>query len=380
MPSHAYAGYAYSMGGEFHSGNDVTSAANYWSLCGYTSYYTTNPTYSYVSSANRLNSDVLYFSAHGSRTGITFENGVRLTTGSNNGSSVVGLSSYTLSNTRLVVYDSCEGASGTTNICTVTRNRGADAVIGWQESILASDAFKWQKRFQDYCARGYKVHLAMDYADSFSDYDDNSTIKSHLIYGNWTQVIKRTSASSANILSSENVVSDNQETNRAFDINKIECDYDSINYSVIENTIKKHSNNFIKSKYEIFVTPTNPEKTSYVVDYLEKSGDFITSNGYTLIFKDNVAYTIYDNTTDNEEIATIQEIKAPSIEELDKKEALAQAKEKVLEIDDKNIIINQEIKPYYDTNNGKYYLKIFSEYYYKGTTDKGANSYLYLLK
>ena len=63
----AYSNYAYSMGGEFFSGNDVIQAADYWALCGYNSFYNINPTYSYVSTQNILNSDILYFSAHGNQ-------------------------------------------------------------------------------------------------------------------------------------------------------------------------------------------------------------------------------------------------------------------------------------------------------------------------
>lgn len=66
-----YVGYAYSIGGEFHDGEDVKTMADYWAVSGYHSYYNDDPTYDYVSNANRLNSDILYFSSHGSQCSAT---------------------------------------------------------------------------------------------------------------------------------------------------------------------------------------------------------------------------------------------------------------------------------------------------------------------
>ena len=54
----AVAGRAYSIGGEFHNGDDVRSACDYFGLCGYSSWYSTNPTYSYLNSSYVLNSDI----------------------------------------------------------------------------------------------------------------------------------------------------------------------------------------------------------------------------------------------------------------------------------------------------------------------------------
>ena len=383
-PAHAYSGYAYSMGGEFHSGQDVISAADYWRMCGYTSYYTNNPTYSYMSSANRLNSDILYFSAHGNQYGVYFQNNLSLTTGTNNGVDRVGIDSYSLTNTRLVIYDACLTASGTSNLCTATINRGADAVIGWQESIEVNDALKWEKRFQEYCLRGYKVHLAMDYADSFSDYNYNYEIKSHLIYGNWTQVIKRTTASNVDVLSEETVCRELESTpNRIIDIEEIACDINNIKYSEIETAISNNIVDFEPSNYTITVTPTNSEKTSYVVDYTLNVEGFSTSNGYTLIFKENKANVIYNNSIENANNTAILDIglnkglSSKALIESNRDSALFVATEQLKQMNSSHIITSQTITPYYDVLTGNCYLKVLTKYDYMGKGYYGAFSTLY---
>ncbi|MDR1927380.1 MAG: hypothetical protein LBQ33_01910 [Oscillospiraceae bacterium] len=118
--AHATAGYAYSIGGEFFNGDDVRSACDYFALCGYSSYYTCNPTYSYMNSSSRLNSDVVYFSAHGGQHAIEFYHinpNTRVADTydpSKPGMSTVLINNFTLSNTKLYIYDACETAMGTT--------------------------------------------------------------------------------------------------------------------------------------------------------------------------------------------------------------------------------------------------------------------------
>ena len=51
----ATANFAFSMGGLTTSVQQIIDTANNWALCGYTSYYNTDITYSYLSSSNVLN-------------------------------------------------------------------------------------------------------------------------------------------------------------------------------------------------------------------------------------------------------------------------------------------------------------------------------------
>lgn len=362
LTADAVAGRAYSIGGEFHGGQDVISAADYWALCGYASYYTTEPTYSYVSSSDRLNSDILYFSSHGSRYSLALPNNLYLTCNWNNGSNQVGIRSYSLTNTRLVVYDACSTAEGNDNLCTYTISQGADAVIGWRVSILASDALKWQKRFQEYCSRGYKVHQAMDYADSFSDYSDNSTIKNHLIYGDWLQVIKKSRAALSNHA---------EDISRVHQIAPIEMEFGS-DISSVTSAVKQAFPQFQPDNYDITITSTSQDNTWFVVDLTEKMGDFTTSSGFTLVFRDNRCDTIYDNT-----IYTPLTRSAPrsfSEQEIEAARAAAiqQAQQELAARNDQSVITEQTGKLYYDKATDQYYYQVTTVYAYQNTEATGA--------
>ena len=127
--ANATSGYAYSMGGLSTSVQQIINTANNWALCGYTSFYNTDITYSYLSSSSVLNSDILYFSGPGAQNSLQLENNLYIISGNSNGTSQVGLSDYTLSNTKIVVFNSSYSADGTSNICTKSRNRGADATL-----------------------------------------------------------------------------------------------------------------------------------------------------------------------------------------------------------------------------------------------------------
>ena len=173
----ATSGYAYSMGGLSTSVQQIIDTANNWALCGYNSYYNTDITYYYLSLSSVLNSDILYFSGPAEQNSVKLENGLYITSGYNNGTSEVGLCTYTLSYNKLAVFNASYTASGTSNICTVAKLKGADAAIGWVGTLYTSDSTLWQSRFQSYLVSGHQVHISMDYADSFSDYANNTSFQ-----------------------------------------------------------------------------------------------------------------------------------------------------------------------------------------------------------
>lgn len=362
ISANAYSGYAYSFGGDYSTSQSVTNTAITWNSCGYTSYYTTTPTYSYLNSSNVLNSDILYFDAYGSQNLIKLKTGLYLTNGTSNGSDEVGIASYTLSNTRLVIYNCGYTASGSSNLCTTTRSRGADAVIGWKGGIISSDAVTWQERFQSYCKKGYRVNLAMDYADSFSDYSNNSAIKNHLIYGNWEQVILKTSTSSASELSESTICSELETSpDRVINIDEIECTFDDIDYDAINAAIKAEFSDFDASEYETAVTSTSLDDSSFVIDYTLKVGDYSTNSGYTIIFRDDKASTLYNNTIQSNSVVMSVDNDIPDVEAYEVA-AIEQAQSDINEICEGSTIVNQNITPYYDINTDTYYCKVITEY------------------
>lgn len=350
----ATSGYAYSMGGLSTSVQQIIDTANSWAFCGYTSYYNTDITYSYLSSSSVLNSDILYFSGPGGQNSVKLENSLYLISGSSNGTSQVGLSDYTLSNTKLVVFNSGYSAYETSNICTKARNRGADAAIGWKGTLFTSDSTLWESRFQSYIVSGHKVHISMDYADSFSDYDSNTNTKSHKVYGNWTQYISLYVNLSSNDTQQEQ---QQRDDDRIVPIQEISCSYDYVTIADLENAIAAYDTNFDADDYELSVASTSEDNSSFVVDVTKKIGDFSTSSGYTFIFHDNKADVMYDNTIDHEGVElrdnTLSEKADRSIDEAYRTAAA--------EKEDGYYITSQTAEKYCDLETGRFYNKILTE-------------------
>lgn len=369
LSADASSGYAYSMGGYYGSTDSVRviNTANNWARCGYKSYYKTEITYSFLSSSNMLNSDILYFSAFGNQNFVKLQTNVYLVNGSSNGSNEVGISDYTLSNTRLVVYDAGYTASGTSNLCTATISRGADAVIGWYGSVNRDDTEKWQSRFQSYCVSGYKLVAAITYADSFSDYNNNTSVKDHRIYGNYNQVIQKSSASSVSILSEDTICAELETTpDRVVDIDEIECTYDDIDYNAINSEIKENFPDFDESDYKVTTVSNSLDGNSFVVDYTLKIGDYTTDSGYTIIFRDNKASTLYNNTIQSNTVSTmaesVSEVNSSDEMETYKNAALNEAQKVVTEMNNGSFVVSQTAEPYYDINTNSYYYRVITEY------------------
>ena len=351
----ATSGYAYSMGGLSTSVQQIINTANSWALCGYSSYYNTDITYSYLSSSSVLNSDILYFSGPGGQNMVQLENNLYIVSGYGNTTSQVGLSGYTLSNTKLVVFNSGYTASGTSNICTKARNRGADAAIGWESTLTSDDSTLWQSRFQSYLVSGHKVNISMDYADSFSDYDSNTNTKNHLVYGNWTQYISLY----VNVLPNDDV-QEEQSTRgdeRVVPIQEITCSYDDVTIEDLENAISAYDSDFDAADYELSVASTSEDNTSFVVDVTKKIGDFSTSSGYTFIFHDNRAGVMYDNTINSDDTelrdSTISEKADRSVNEA----YLTAAADK----EDGYYITSQTAEKYCNLETGRFYNKVLTE-------------------
>ena len=350
----ATSGYAYSMGGLSTSVQQIIDTANNWALCGYTSYYNTDITYYYLSLSSVLNSDILYFSGPGGQNSVKLENGLYITSGYNNGTSEVGLCTYTLSYNKLAVFNANYTASGTSNICTVAKLKGADAAVGWKGALFTSDSTLWQSRFQSYLVSGHKVYVSMDYADSFSDYNSNLYTKNHVVYGNWTQYISlNASSSSGDTQESQNVRGDD----RVVPIQEITCSYDDVTIEDLENAIVALDSDFDAGEYELSVASTSEDNTSFVVDVTKKIGDFSTSSGYTFIFHDNKTNVMYDNTI-NDEGVELRDNTLSAKADRGVNEAYRTA---AAEKEDGYNIVSQTAEKYCDLETGRFYNKILTE-------------------
>ena len=351
----ATAGYAYSMGGLTTSVQQIINTANNWAFCGYTSYYNTDITYSYLSNIYVLNSDVLYFSGPGAQNSIKLEDNLYLISGNSDGSTKVGLGYYTLTNTKLVVFNSGYTASETSNICTTAINHAADAALGWVGSLPNSDSTLWQSRFQSYLVSGHTIYASINYADSFSDYNNNYNTKYHRVYGNYSQYISLyASPSSSNETEEMQTLRDDD---RVVQITELTCDYDDVSPDVFEDVISAYDKDFDMSDYELSYVSTSTDNSSFVVDITKKIGDFSTSSGYTFVFNDSKTDVMYDNTIDNDGLV-LQDSGMSEKADLIVNDALTTAS---CDTKDGHTIVDQQTSKYCDLNTGKFYLKVLTE-------------------
>ena len=354
-----YVGYAYSIGGEFHDGEDVKTMADYWAVSGYHSYYNDDPTYDYVSNANRLNSDILYFSSHGSQYRLSLLNGIKLTSGySNSAQNQVGILDYSLTNNRVVIYDACETAKGSSNLCTATYGQGAAAVLGWPESVYASDSYNWMKRFADYASRGYSLNKSIQHADSYSDYLDNAIIKSHILYGDGEQDIQLNWRQAGPALEQD-------------EIKREVTPHDNISSTQIVQAIKEMNPDFDESNYKVSVSE-NESLSTITVDYVEIVNGFITSSGYTVRIKDGIVDKIFDNTLTLSETTRSMPIAVSDLDYGDA-ETIARA-----EIEDRGDTIKSIVsEPFLDLLTGQAFIRTKVIYYYQGGIDLGGTVFYY---
>lgn len=356
---------AYSIGGEFFDGGDVIDAYNTWKACGYSSDYDINPSTDTLSESN-LNSEIVYFSSHGQQHMLMLPNGIYLTDGTIEKDNSVSITdkNLDLTNAKLYIFDACETAifaDGTNvNLCTQTLAAGVECVLGWYCTICSRDAKKWQERFQTALIDGVSVSAAVDYADSFSDYYFNNTIKAHHIYGNENLII--------NVNNSHvGVVCSLTMSEESCLLKKFNILYPTHDKTELKRILRSEFANFCEGEARITITYTNPQKTNYVVDYLYLYNGYVTACGYTLIVKDGIIMQIqYNNVQTLDHLSQKNTVcaQAHASQITDKviSAAIEQANAEVHSINQNCIITEQYGEMFYDIQEDKYYYKIFTGY------------------
>jgi hypothetical protein len=348
----AQSGYSYAFGGEFYlpeygyNFEDIRQTADYAALMGYHSYYNAYLTYAYVNS-QRLNSDLTYFSCHGDANGLYFPNSnLTITRNYSNGSTEVGLSSWTLSYNKLMVFDACSTATGSSNICTTAISRGADCVLGWSE-VISTESINWLKRFYNRLATGNTISAAVTYADSFNDYSSDSNLKSHKLYGNGNQILKKSTSSMISV--------DEKKDSRIHNISEVTFKYTDADYSILEGVIKSQFTDFNLSDYKVTLSSTSEDSADFVVDFNRIINGCWTSSGYTMIFNNNKTSTIYNNTQKESQLReSASFIKASAAE---KDTALKEAAKLVGK--DENVI-SQYGENCYDLSTGTSFYRVYT--------------------
>ena len=353
----ATAGVTYSMGGAFHNGDDIRSAANYFALCGYKSYWNDEVDMAYLNSSIRLNSDIVYFSAHGEQDYIELPDVYLADQYIQRDSTTAIINDFApLSNAKLYIYDACFTASSedgsNINLCSETLASGVDTVIGWTGGIDSDDAYEWQKRFQNRLALGHSVSSSANYANGFNDYYDNSTIKSWRIYGNGSLIVKKSTKSNMNLPIEERDYTELKYKNISVEIEQ--------NEPAIQ-AIKEINPTFSSENYKIIKTKTSENDENYTIDYLMMNNGCVTSSGYSIIVENSVVVGIQDNSVvinENKKLSSY----VPVITQKDIDDANEAARAKVMEINENYTVEELSGEAYYDVDTNKYFYKVFTVY------------------
>lgn len=321
--------YAYSFGTEYKDNVDTSRraeyAAMYFKVCGYKSYYKTEPYESYMKGNNpngvrRVCSEVVSHNGHANyhcvayrwagstspmyKTGIYYGNDYTLSD-----TKYVGVtdSKSDFSNTKFVEYIGCKTGSGSTNLVTRTRDEGAECVLGKQDSVQTGSQTLWTNRFNYKLSLGDSVNNAVNYANGFT-YND-SRVKKNLIKGNGNLKIKKSKSSRALDIRkdiSENFSEESLATYerhaKEFDERKT-VEISKIAQRSLTGDIKTDTTNQLASTIKGFdsnnykqVVSEGAYEGDYIIDYLELVNGCETESGYSVIVENNTIKAIYDNT------------------------------------------------------------------------------------
>jgi hypothetical protein len=350
----------------------VISACDYFALCGYSSHYTNMPTKKLVT--DHLNDEIFYISAHGNENFISIKEDALLLVGPNDPykdlDSRINLGAYSLNKAKLYVYDSCDTARDDNgdgkNICTAAIDAGVNCVIGWKGEITNVSAFAWQKKFQNRLALGHSIKASADYANQFS-YDDN-TVKDWKIFGDGSQIIK---ISTTNSLSSQSIAVDDF---KYVDLSNSNQRLRAQNTQTSDSVLSSQIGVFDPNDFKIETTFQGDSIDDYVVDYHLKVGEYVTSKGYVVIFKDNQAVGFQENGISLE--APSASVVTPTITEQIVDVAKLQAETAINEIDSEYAVLKQVGEPYYNLETNEFFYRVLSVYQVPNGT-KGAISTLY---
>lgn len=382
--------------------DSATYAANCFSIAGYTSNYSIQPTYSTLTGTfgdgtSRMESSVLFFAGHANYTNINWD---YLKQGTNkcgvwiykNGPSsntdynYAGLKSYDLSESKIAMFFGCK--TGLTdkgdNLVDIAYDQGVTTAIGWKESVYTSDATKWRKAFVNELALGKSVKDARTYANSLSYSDD--AVKNTYTRGSVSLTITEARAigelvneddNLENIANVDPVVLANTKNMLNADsehveyemLQKISINLKNPDFEELENyIINSILPSFKTEDFEVNVNEYDYENNSGNITFTYKIGDVETTSDLVLEVLDGIVYSISSNgsfetipvdsinmitSSDNELITKVNEVQSISARS-----------------NDGIIIENQNVIRKYDITENKSYAIVATEYY-----DMNSDSY-----
>ena len=316
-----------------------------------------------------LESDIVVLTGHGTTLSIQVAPTVYLRRGHGT-SNYVGTNDIQWSKCSLVMLVGCYTAAEHSNpqIDNITHNimdksNGMTNVFGWRDEILVGDVISWMKRFNSKLANGSSLLTALSYANSFSDYIDNSTIKNVAYYvGNSTHLRNNKNNKNINNITSENLNVITINPHKTVKFTKEEKNINNV-IQLIEEELNKTIN---IQEYEINVFNINEEYNHYNIDFEYKIGEYYTNLGYTVIVEYGKVTEIIDNMSEeiniNAKKINESKIDLDRIKEIAKLQCLTNMQENSVNSIKESDIKKQRVKMYLDTKTGEKTLKIFTTY------------------
>ena len=216
---------------------------------------------------------------------------------------------------------------------------------------------------------GCTAIVAANYANSFSDYDYNASIKAFRIYGNATIQIKKTRNSLTAVSNESTVSKDLSTSNISVNTNEL--------YPAL-SAIKEINPAFSSSNYKVTVVKTDDVAENYTIDYMLMDGDFVTSSGYSIIVENGKAIRVQDNSIISTKHQYSSAKNTTKITDSIINAAFSSAELHAKSINDGNVVTKQRGEAYLDIETGEHYYRVFTVYE-ASTGGFGAFSYLYPL-
>ena len=292
-----------------------------------------------------------------------------LSTGiSNSSGTVVGLSSFSFSSNKLMIFGGCETGFGTTNFVTKAIARGSSSAMGWRQVIYVEDMNLWLPRFQYRIYQGYSVQQAVTYANGFSDYDNDSITDVNVLGGSTTIPHYGNAKSLSEMAETANV-----DCLQEYTVNyPVGTD---VEQSLIDSISATTGVQLTTGSYTLQESSAGNEETS-IYRIQIKRGDFETTTGFVVTVKNGTIIHMAHTSADSDGVAIMSAV--PTVTEADRAAAIAQANAEITAAYPDATIIEQIGKNCYDINTDTYYYKVFSTYQFADET-KGGHITSYII-
>lgn len=306
---------AYSVGtkwpaGTYQAGSDFTvnvmNASNaYGWLDGYTSYYSTEPTYSYMKGSRLGTSQVYFINGHASpfridvvskdennyRTGISiYGDGDGICDATKDEWIYAGLDGRSMSGTKLITFAGCQTGKGTTNLVKKAVAQGAKSSVGFKENVTSrfGDGPKWMQKYNNLLGNGNTVQKSI--TSAVAAYP-NCDLSDYVIASGATSTkLGILSTTSVNYINNLRIIaSEERESLKPFEELHVILDVkDRININLNENSklssIDNVSTNFNDSIVNIVENIKNYDSSFDLDEYKITYNLVNESEGYGFIF------------------------------------------------------------------------------------------------